>query len=97
MQVFVVGWHPAPDSEANGGFEWRYNRAEALGELAALVVREALNDGAPHNLVFATLNVPFQVDYDRPRTYDDLEPKITDWIDHNLHLIELPLEEHDRG
>ena len=45
--VFVMGWHPAPDSEANGGFEWRYNRAEALGELAALVVREALNDGAP--------------------------------------------------
>ena len=90
MKVFVVGWHPAPDSDANGGFEWRYSRVEAMRELVSLVVLEAAHDGPQHNIVFATLNVPFQVDYDRLRTYDDLEPKITAWIDENLHLIELP-------
>lgn len=90
MRVFVVGWHPAPGSGANGGFEWRYNRLEALREMASLVVLETSNDGPRHNLVFAELEVPFEVDYDRPRTYSDREPEITEWLDANLHLIELP-------
>lgn len=90
MRVFVVGWHPAPESGANGGFEWRYNRTEALRELASLVVLETDNRGPRHNIVFAEVEVPFQVDYDRPRTYDDRELEITRWLDDNLHLIELP-------
>jgi hypothetical protein len=93
MQVFVVGWHPAPGSGANGGFEWRYNRLEALRELVSLSVLEAANDGPQHNIVFATIEVPYEVDPDRPRTYSDREEEITAWIDANLHLIELPLIE----
>ena len=97
MKVFVVGWHPAPDSGDDGGFEWRYSRVEAMRELVSLVVLEAAHDGPQHNIVFATLNVPFQVDYDRPRTYDDLEPEITAWIDENLHLIDSPREQARAG
>lgn len=90
MHVFVVGWHPAPQSGANGGFEWRYSRAEALRYMASMVVLEAENTGPRHNLVFVELKVPFEVDPSRPREYSDREPEITKWIDDNLHLIELP-------
>lgn len=90
MYVYVVGWHPAPESGANGGFEWRYSRTEALRELASLVVLEADNDGPDHNIVFAKIDVPFEVDHHRPRTYDDREHEITEWLDANIGLFELP-------
>jgi hypothetical protein len=90
MRVFVVGWHPAQESGANGGFEWRYNRTEALRYMASTIVLETDNQGPRHNLVFAEVEVPFEVDYYRPRTFDDREPQITAWLDDNLHLFELP-------
>ena len=93
MRVFVVGWHPAPESGANGGFEWRYSRVEALREMASLVVLETSNDGPRHNLVFVELEVPFEVDPERPRTYSDRSEEITAWIDNNLHLVDLPMQE----
>lgn len=90
MRVYVVGWHPAPDSGANGGFEWRYSRIEAIREMASLVVLEADNDGPRHNLALVELEVPFEVDPNRPREYSDREEEITAWIDSHLELIELP-------
>ena len=93
MRVFIVGWHPAVESGANGGFEWRYNRIEALRFMAGMVVLETDNHGPRHNLVFAEVEVPFEINYDRPREYDDREPQITEWLDSNTSLFELPQQQ----
>ena len=89
MYVYVVGWHPSVDSGANGGFEWRYGRTQALQELAVRVVWEATHGGPEHNLVFAKIRVPFDVNPERPREYDDRENEITEWLDENIELFEL--------
>jgi hypothetical protein len=85
MYVYVVGWHPSVDSGANGGFEWRYSRDEALKELLCHVADELVRESG-HNFVFAKVRVPFGTGPYR-------EDEVTDWLDHNLHLIELPLQE----
>lgn len=92
MYVYVVGWHPSIASGANGGFEWRYSRIEALRELASLTALEAANDGPEHNLVFAKVEVPFEANSERPREYADREAEITRWLDDNIGLFELPLQ-----
>jgi len=91
MIVWVVGFHPSVAGGSTGGFEWRYSRREAISILFDFAV-DLLDRYHGQNLVFAAIDVPFEVDPTRPRTYDDREHEITAWIDSNLHLIELPLQ-----
>lgn len=81
MYVHVVGFHPASDSpNAVGGFEWRFQREDALEVLRRFL--EGDDEGT--NLVLARIRVPFEP--------GDANGDVTDWIDSHLELIELPLQ-----
>lgn len=101
MYVWVAGFHPSVAGGFDGGFEWRYNRKDALRVLIGWA-NEALKydiDGG-HNLVFAKIEVPFDVELNSPEIdpadrydyYRKCEADITYWLDNNLELFELPLQ-----
>lgn len=93
MIVFVVGFHPSVVGGSSGGFEWRYSRQDAIKVAVELLIDAAQEDRYHgSNIVFAAIEVPFEVNPARPRAYDDREHEITRWIDDNIHLIELPLQ-----
>lgn len=78
MLVYVVGYQPANDRAAVGGFDWYY--VEPAGrELAVGQVTELLRHGDDHSVTFVPLEVPDELDADA----------ITAWIDGNLHLVEV--------
>jgi len=73
--VYVVGFAPADEAHAIGGFDW-FPESDRKGAVERLIQRA--NEGNGHSISFVPLRVP-----------EGTKAEITDWIDGNLDLIEV--------
>lgn len=83
--VYVVGFHPNSEVSAIGGFDWYYDKEDAIWRMIELLNKYPAGSAyeLDSNYVLARITVP-----------DGLEKgEITTWINRNLELIELPLQE----
>lgn len=74
--VYVVGFQPANDRAAVGGFDWYHppQRGHAIHRMV-----QRLAEGVDHFLTFVPLEVPDGLD----------DREIDRWIDENLQLVEV--------
>lgn len=87
MDVFVVGFQPLNENVATiGGFDWFFQPDLAAAHLLKQVTETGALDY--HSYTIVKLDVPdFVVGDEWPPL--KLNSQITNWIDHNLHLIEV--------
>lgn len=82
MKVYVVGFAPADDQAATGGFNWYPDEQEARAEMIKLMHDSP--SPSIHSYTFVPLDLPL------PNiTSDEERLAVTAWIDEHLELIEV--------